>query len=65
MKKEIKINIDGKRVSIDLPDNYTGNDLIMALSVILDKVPIQYRERVLKGLWVTSNMDIRYQGVVS
>lgn len=65
MKKEIKINIDGKRVRIDLPDNYTGNDLIMALSVILDKVPIQYRERVLKGLWVTSNMDIRYQGVVS
>ncbi|AQM58543.1 hypothetical protein [Clostridium baratii] len=65
MKKEIKINIDGKRVSIDLPDDYTGNDLIMALSVILDKVPIQYRERVLKGLWVTSNMDIRYQGVVS
>lgn len=54
MKKEFKVSIDGKTVSIDLPDKYNGNDLIMAMSVIFDKVPIKYRKKVIEQLVIMS-----------
>lgn len=65
MKKEFKVSIDGKTVSIDLPDKYNGNDLIMAMSVIFDKVPIQYRKKVIKELVIMSREYIGLNEILS
>ena len=65
VKKEFKVSIDGKTVSIDLPDKYNGNDLIMAMSVIFDKVPIQYRKKVIKELVIMSREYIGLNEILS
>lgn len=50
MNKKISINISGNSTTLELSDDCTPQDLIIAISVILDRFPPEVRPDILEKL---------------
>ncbi|AQM58518.1 hypothetical protein [Clostridium baratii] len=55
MKKKISIEISDKTTSLNLTENCTVLDLLMAMSVILNQIPTEARPYVLDKLSKLNN----------
>lgn len=63
MNKKISINISDKSTYLELSDDCTPQDLIIAISVILDRFPPEIRPKILERL-SKLNIDVPHLEII-